>query len=115
MVWMVSRVSGLGLWGTFVGMADEIIQYVKEMLEGIYVYWRTGTRKGKLCIVCGTFRDPVPVSQKRCNAFWLRLMLPHAASYVFPQVSASHLFEETKWIFCTITSSMLCFSRVMEK
>lgn len=38
-----------------------------------------------------------------------------AASFVCPQASASPLFEETKWISCTITSSTLCFSRVMEK
>lgn len=73
MVWIISRGSGLCLWGTFVD--DQIIQYVRETLGGIYWHCSMGTRKGKASVVFGIFSDPVQISQKKYSVFWPHLML----------------------------------------
>lgn len=107
-----------GIRNTFVGMTNQTIQY--ERLGGIYFcHCHMDKMKGKLslysCCICFV---PVQISKERFSDFWPNCWCCLVIScflHSSPQASASHLFEETKWIFCTITSSMLCFSPVMEK
>lgn len=119
MVWMMSHVPGLCLQG-HICRNDRSDNTVGQGSAWRNLLWHrcVARRKGKLCTLLAfpltLFKSARKDSVPSGLTWWCSLILSCFLSSP-PQVFASHLSEETKWIFYTITSSMLCSSRVMGK